>query len=107
MLTQLLKCLIPALITLAVALPAKQAMEYQHQITGWASAQQQEHGRPPSPEVPECQPEQGVRFNTCATLDTGEVIDHRVVYGEVTCPAGVTPTSPDHWSRCDITEHAA
>lgn len=98
MLTQIVKAvIIPMLITLAVALPIKAAQDYQHAITGSATAQAQH--------VPDCQPEPDVMFNTCAALDAAEVIDHRVVYGEVTCPAGVTPVSPDHWSRCDITEH--
>jgi hypothetical protein len=46
-------------------------------------------------------------FNDCAVLDTTEVVDTRDTYGEVTCPAGVTPGTPEGWKRCDITTHPA
>lgn len=55
----------------------------------------------------ECTTSPDEMFNDCATLDTTQVIDTRAVYGEVTCPAGVTPGTPEGWARCDITEHQA
>jgi hypothetical protein len=87
----------PALGTLLIVAVTTASMNYQPIVTGAAV-----------PEISaECTTSPDEMFNACAQLDTTEVVDTRAQYGEVTCPAGVTPGTPEGWARCDITEHPA